>query len=150
MTPHPTLARLACATALLAAPLAVLASGGAAADAAIVERLGLTEARFEEDRRNPDLHGTLPGGVRVEIEFHRDGSLDEIEATGQQPFPAAAIAPALPAAVRSAPDWPADARLWSVEFDADGVEIEGIDAAGRSFEAEFAPDGRLIDMDVDD
>ena len=143
----PALSRLAVAAALVA-PFGALAQDDRAS--ALIDTLGLTEPRFEDDRRNPDLHGALPGGVQVEIEFHRDGSVEEIEAAGREPFPASAIAPLLPEAVRNAPEWPADARLWSIEFDADGIEIEGVDASGRAFESEFASDGSLLDHEIDD
>ncbi len=140
---------LAAAVLLALAPAAASALEGPAAR--VVDVLGLSDARYEDDRRNPDLLGALPTGEPVQVEFSRSGAVEEIEAPGRGDFPAEAVAPLLPAAVRNSPDWPAEARLWAVDLEDDGaVEIEGMTPDRRPFEAEFAPDGRLLEMSYDD
>lgn len=129
-------------------PCAAAAMPGAAA--AVIGKLGLTGARYAPDPKGPDLYGALPGGVAVAIDFHPDDSLEEIESEGPTGFPAAEIAPALPAALLASPDWPKDALLWSVEFKDRRIEVEGEDPEGREFKAEFTAGGRLLEMKLED
>lgn len=118
-----------------------------------VTALGLTDIQFREKPRSEygrDVHGTLPGGARVEIELDRDDRIEEIEAKGTGLFPVSEIRSLIPAAVLSNSSFPADATLEKIEFERNGrIEIEGRLASGREFEAEFAGDGTLIELDVD-
>lgn len=119
-----------------------------------VAGLGLTDVEFRQKPRveyGSYIHGTLPGGARIEIELDRDGAIEEIEARGRGLFPVAEIRSLIPAPVLENVSWPADALLEKIEFERDGrVEIEGRLPDGREFDAEFAADGRLIDFDIDD
>lgn len=120
----------------------------------VIGQLVLTDTEVQT-KANPAhgqvIIGTLPDGTRVEVELEGDGTLDEIDAVGRGLFSASLIAAALPQAILGSADWPADALLESADFDRSGaVEIEGVGADGRAFEAEFAADGRLVEMEQDD
>ena len=141
------LPRLALAPAALLGALA--ATPLAASDAPepeVVRLLNLTEIRRDRDQ---DLRGVLPGGETVKIELDWNGAVEEIESATHRPFPASAVAAALPRALTSGPDWMADAQLWKVEFDDDdrSVELEGVDADGFEFEAEYDASGRLREIE---
>lgn len=118
-----------------------------------VATLGLSDVEFRQKPRveyGSYVYGTLPGGARIEIELDRDGAIEEIEARGRGLFPVAEIRSLIPAPVLENASWPADAMLEKIEFERNGrLEIEGLLADGREFEAEFAADGRLIDFDID-
>jgi hypothetical protein len=118
----------------------------------LVEALRLTEVEVvhAHERHGRDIAGTLPGGARIEIDFDRTGAVEDIEARDRDGFPAAEVAAAVPEAVRASPDYPADARFDELELHDDGrVEIEGVRADGREFEAEFAASGQLLEMKLD-
>ncbi|KAA0971917.1 hypothetical protein FPY71_01965 [Aureimonas fodinaquatilis] len=135
--------------ALLASPGSVLAQDIPQAASA----LGLSDIQIREKSRaeyGQRIHGTLPGGARVEVDIDGKGVIEDIEARGNDLFPIADIRSLVPAAVVESASWPADAQLEKIEFESDGrVEIEGRLADGREFEAEFAADGRLLDFDSD-
>src|SRR3546814_9096358 len=116
--------------------------------------LGLTDIQIRE---KPNVEygrrvgGTLPGGSRVEVDLDGNDVIEDIEARGNDLFPAADIRGLVPAPVIGNASWPADARLEKIEFESDGrIEIEGRLSDGREFDAEFAADGRMLDFDTDD
>lgn len=119
-----------------------------------VTGLGLTDVQIREKPRaeyGRKVHGTLPGGARVEIDLDRNDVIKDIESRGDGFFPVAAVKSLIPAAVAGNASWPADARLEKIEFESAGrFEIEGRLPDGRKFDAEFAADGHLIDFDTDD
>lgn len=96
---------------------------------AAVTALGLTDIEIREKPRaeyGRNVHGTLPGGTRVEVELDRNGEIEEIEARGRGRFPAETVRSLIPAAVLANSSWPADATLEKVEFERGGrIEIEG-------------------------
>ncbi|MBP1806355.1 energy transducer TonB [Rubellimicrobium aerolatum] len=150
MHPFRPLALAALALPLLAASLSAQdASSAALPD--VVAQLGLTEVEAHSHRgEGRHLQGRLPEGAWVEVDLHRDGRVEEVEAHDGDGFPIAAVAALVPEAVRASPSFPAEARLHKLDWDGDRIEIEGRDGEGREFEAEFATDGRLIEMDVED
>ncbi|MDQ8731076.1 hypothetical protein [Bradyrhizobium sp. LHD-71] len=118
-----------------------------------VTDLRLTDIQIREKPRaeyGRNVHGTLPGGSRVEIDLDRNGVIKEIESRGDRLFPVATIKSLIPAPVTKNASWPADARLEKIEFESAGrIEIEGRLSDGRKFDAEFAADGLMIDFDTD-
>lgn len=146
-------------TAAVTAALFVPALAGAQELPAAAGQLGLTDVETVARGQRQDaggqvrkIHGTLPGGVRVEIEFDRGGKVEEIEALERGAFAAGAVETLIPAPVRAHPHYPGDALFRKVEFDDDDrqIDIEGRWQDGRRFEAEFAPDGRLIELKIKD
>lgn len=135
-------------TATLALPGLALAQ---APDAPAL--LGLTDVQTREKPRaeyGSDLTGTLPGGAVVKVELDADGRIEEVESRGAF-FPIGAVDALVPEAVRNHAQWPKEATLDKIEFDRDGrIEIDGLLADGREFDAEFAADGQLIEFDTDD
>ncbi|WP_172331733.1 hypothetical protein [Mangrovicoccus sp. HB161399] len=115
---------------------------------AVISALGITDARLHPDDEGPDVSGHLPGGTLVELDFHRDGEFEEIEAPGSL-APVAEIAAVVPQAVRVLPQWPADGSFKKFEIERDKIELEGRDAAGRWFKAEFDPRGLLLEWKYD-
>ncbi|MCX8995547.1 PepSY-like domain-containing protein [Rhizobiaceae bacterium BDR2-2] len=141
-------------TAAVAAALAVPGLSAAQDLPPAVSALGLTDVQVH-GKRHADygrkIHGTLPGGTRVEIELDRNGEIEEVEARGRGLFPIAEIRSLIPEAVQSNSSFPADARVEKIEFEHNGrIEIDGRLANGREFDAEFTADGQLIEFDVDD
>lgn len=116
----------------------------------LVEELGLTGAETVSvgaDGRH--VTGALPGGQRVELDFNAEGALEDIEAEGDEGFPAEAVAAAVPEAIRANPDYPADALFDELDLDDGGLELEGTRGDGQRFEAEFAADGQLLEMKME-
>lgn len=138
---------------LLGAASAALATDSAPARGAdaVAAALKLTAVELhEKGARAPDLEGTLPGGVRIGVDMDHDGRVEEIEREGHELFPAAAIAEFVPQQVRANTAYPADATLDKIELhDGHGIEIEGVDATGRRFKAEFSRNGDLVEMKRD-
>lgn len=125
-----------------------------APDRAAIQKVAQTLSLSKTDinpgnRRGPDLEGTLPGGVRIEIDFHRDGSLEEIEASHSRPAPVSEVRAVLPEVLLNADRFPVNGVFESIEFKDDGFEIDARDAEGRWFEAEYAPNGALREWDAD-
>ncbi|WP_138471129.1 hypothetical protein [Poseidonocella sp. HB161398] len=114
----------------------------------VIAALGITDARIHPDDKGPDASGHLPGGTLVELDFHRGGEFEEIEAPGSL-APVAEIAAVVPKAVRDLPQWPADGSFEKFEIERDKIELEGRDASGRWFKAEFDPRGRLLEWKYD-
>jgi hypothetical protein len=119
--------------------------------AAVSERLGLSEVSvYRQNRYGWDLHGQLADGAWVRVEIDRAGVVEEVEGDGQGAFAASAIAPLLPREVLESADYLRDGLIYKIEFDDDGqIEIEGRRADGRDYEAEFARDGRLLELKLD-
>ncbi|MDO5614157.1 MAG: hypothetical protein Q4G14_13085 [Paracoccus sp. (in: a-proteobacteria)] len=138
------------ATALTAAALAlpVMAQDTArpqlTADEAI-SALQLTDVT----RRGNDLSGTLPGGQIVELDFDRNGHLEEIEARNPRLIPISAVAAILPETLRNAERFPIDGEFEKIDFDHDSTEIEGRDAQNRPFEADYDTAGNLLKWELD-
>ncbi len=116
--------------------------------------LGLQDIEIREKPRaeyGRRILGTLPSGATIEIELDGDGAIEDIETRGDEFFPIADILGLIPEPILGNESWPADATLEKIEFERDGrVEIEGRRADGSEFEAEFAADGQLLDLDTDD
>jgi len=127
--------------AVLLASLPALAQIPAGAEE-VIRLLGLTNIRLHPDERGPDATGTLPGGVLVELDFYRDGTLEEIETDGRALAPFAALAPVLPEALQK-DEKLAGSTIEQLEFDNDGIEIEGRDRDGNRFKAEYTASGEL-------
>ncbi|WP_138473427.1 hypothetical protein [Poseidonocella sp. HB161398] len=111
-------------------------------DIAVVERtLNLTAARRHPDKVGPDLTGILPGGDRVEVDLHHDGTLDRIEASRHGTMPLGEVMPPLRSDVAemiyATTALTAGTRLGEMEL---GDEI-ALEAPG--FTAEFTADGHL-------
>ncbi|WP_295808767.1 hypothetical protein [uncultured Nitratireductor sp.] len=104
--------------------------------------------RAEYGRR---VRGSLPNGVRVEVDLDGDGIIEDVEARGNGLFPIGEIQSLVPSAISDNASWPTDAQLEKIEFErGGGIEIEGVLADGREFDAEFAADGRMLEFDIDD
>ncbi|KGJ03866.1 hypothetical protein SAMN04487972_1152 [Paracoccus halophilus] len=116
-----------------------------------IETLALTDAdpRTSDRRRGPDLRGRLPGGTMVEIDFHRDGTLEEIEVGGSDLAPVSEVRAILPDILLNAERFPVDGRFEKIELESDGFEFEGVDAQGNWVEAEYAPNGELRDWETE-
>lgn len=108
----------------------------------VAASLSLGDLRIHPDTKGPDATGALPGGDRIEIDLHGDGTLDHIEAAGHGSFPLAAVASVMPVAL-SDPRLTAQSRIFKIDFDEDGLKLEGEDSAGRGFKAEFSRTGQL-------
>lgn len=66
-------------------------------------------------------------------------------------FPIAEIRSLIPPAVMGGVSWLGNSKLRKFEFERDGrIDVDGRLGDGRTFEAEFSEDGRLIDFDTDD
>jgi hypothetical protein len=132
---------------MIAAGLPALAQSIPTNVTTLIEQIGLEDAQWHPGEKRADLEGRL-AGTWVEIDFHRGGALEEIEADHGGMFPASVIAPIVPAVLKSSPDYPADAQFSKIEFDKDQYEIEGRTAQGQWFEAEFNGAGRLEKWDA--
>ena len=108
---------------LIAGAILLLGSVGAQAQTGltsemtrVIGALNLREVVIHPDNWGPDITATLPGGARIELDFHRRGSpLEEIESAQNQPFPATEIAALVPEAVRTNPNYPSDGTFdWSL------------------------------------
>lgn len=128
------------AAMLLATP--VLAQDIPADIMAFAETIGLEEVRWHPGREQADLDGIL-GGTPVELDFHRDGALEEIEGRHDGLFDAALVEPVLPQALIQSADYPKGAQLTKVELKEDEYELEGRTAEGAWFEAKYRRDGTL-------
>ncbi|HWK72017.1 MAG TPA: hypothetical protein VNS29_14375 [Burkholderiaceae bacterium] len=120
----------------------------------MVTDLGLTDIQV---RQKPNakygrrVAGTLPSGSRIEVDLNGKNEVDDIEARGNDFFPAADIRGLVPAPVLKNASWPADAKLEKIEFEHNGnIEIKGRLANGQEFDAEFSADGRVLEFDTDD
>jgi hypothetical protein len=111
----------------------------------IVEQLKLTEVRWHPGDKQADMDAIL-AGVPVEIDFHRNGQLDEIEADHGM-VPLSALAPLLPTSLAAQTSLTADALVEKIEFDTE-IDMNGRLASGAEFEAEFSRSGALIELDV--
>lgn len=116
---------------------------------ATAERLALSEVRIHPQDEGPDLSGRLPGGAWIELDFHRDGTLEDLQAEEDRPAPIAEVAAMLPDPLLAGDRFPRDARFERIELDDDGFELEGRDAEGRWFKAEYDRDGRLEEWEAD-
>jgi hypothetical protein len=112
----------------------------------MIAKIRLEEVKWHPGDKQADLEGKL-AGTWVEIDFHRDGGLEEIETKHGGLFPASAIAAIVPEVLASSADYPSDASFTKIEFDADQYEIEGRTAQGEWFEAKFDGRGRLEKWD---
>lgn len=145
--------------ALSAVLAALLTSPGIASDRlarfdaeaarAVADRLGLTEVSVHPDDKGADLEGRLPGGLWIELDFHRDGSLEDLEADKHALIPVSEVVAVLPEALLSADRFPADALFEKIELEDDGYEIEGRDAQGRWFKADYDRHARLEEWKFD-
>lgn len=150
--PKTALPILAALLALMALPTTAQQSGGAYDTDAIsrmAETLSLSEVRIHPDDRGPDLTGRLPGGAMIEIDVHRDGSLDKIEAEGSELAPIAEVVAILPQPLIGAEGFPSDGRFEEIDLDDGEFEIDGRDAEGRRFEAEYTASGQLKEFKRD-
>ncbi len=111
-------------------------------DIVVVERtLNLTGARRHPDGEGPDLTGILPGGDRIEVDLHHDGTVDRIEAPHHGTMPLGELVPLLRSDVAEAlyatTALTAGTRLREMEL-GDEIALEG-----PGFTAEFTADGHL-------
>ncbi|QEW23563.1 hypothetical protein LA6_005800 (plasmid) [Marinibacterium anthonyi] len=132
---------------LMTAGLPALAKDIPPAISDLISQLDLEAARWHPGDDRADLEGRLHG-TWVEIDLHRNGTLEEIQAEHDGLIPASAIAVLVPTALRSSPDYPADAFFEKIEFDRDAFEIRGRTAGGRWFEAKFDGSGHLTKWDI--
>lgn len=115
-----------------------------------IDLLNLTDVAVHPQPKGPDVTGDLPGGHRVELDFHRHGgALEEIEAEDHRLFPADAIAALVPDTVRGHRLYPTSGLIEKIEFETDKIEIEGRTVGGQDFKAEFTPAGHLLDYKLD-
>ncbi|PRX08499.1 UNVERIFIED_ORG: hypothetical protein BCL66_11035 [Martelella mediterranea] len=137
----------------------LVATCGAAAEAAghapdgnavrhAAATLSLTDLDVHPDDKGSDAVGTLPGGARVELDVHRDGSIDKVEAVGHRTAPLSELMPVLPAGL-SAPKLTPKSRIFKIELDDDHIEVEGRDDNGQKFKAEFTASGHLLEWKRD-
>ncbi|MDO5620670.1 MAG: hypothetical protein Q4G24_04290 [Paracoccus sp. (in: a-proteobacteria)] len=103
----------------------------------------------EVSKRGDDLTGRLPSGQVVELEFRRDGSLEEIEARNPRLVPVAAVTALLPQQLLSAERFPADGQFENISFDRDGYEFEGRDAQDRKVEIKYNSSFALVEYELD-
>ena len=148
-----TLTTLTAALSLTALPLLAHehedhGAPDAAAVEAAAETLGLTDTTVQPEARGPDLIGTLPGGAQVELDFHQGGSVEEIEAAENSYAPIAEVTDLLPDVLKDAERFPADGEFESIDLDNDGFDIEGRDADGTRFEAEYDAEGALLEWEA--
>ncbi|MBN9671533.1 hypothetical protein [Roseibium aggregatum] len=109
----------------------------------LVQEIGLQEVSWHPGRKQPDLEGRLPGGIRVEIDFHHGFELEEIEADHHGLFKVDLIEAVLPSHFKDSPDYPHGALISKIELKDDEIEIEGKTADGQWFEAEYDRSGSL-------
>ncbi|MDS9469886.1 hypothetical protein RGQ15_20225 [Paracoccus sp. MBLB3053] len=114
----------------------------------MAQELSLTDLDVHPDEKGSDATGTLPSGTRVELDLHRNGKLDKIEARGHQTMPLADLMPLMPTQF-SAPSLTPQSPITKLEFDDDHLEIEGRTGDGQEFKAEFSASGRLLEWKQD-
>lgn len=144
--------RLLLATALGGALLMPAIATAQVTLPASVQSLGLSDVEVRPKPREHygrDILGTLPNGTRVEIELDRNDVVEEVEAVGRDGFPASAVEGLIPEAVRANPAYPGTATFHKLEIDTHEIEIEGVQADGRPFEAKFRPNGDLLKLEND-
>ena len=126
-------------------------SAWAAAPPPAVEQLELQDVHYApKGAHGPDAIGRLPSGPFVDLDFTWRGELTELEVDGRGALPIDVLAKVLPAAVLQAPDFPRDGRIQKVELkDGGRVEIRGFSNGGREIKAEFASDGRVLELKLD-
>ena len=119
-----------------------------------VTDLGLSDVQIREKpnaKYGRRISGTLPSGFRVEVDLNGDNAIEDVEARGNTLFPVADIQTLVPEPVLKNTAWPSDATLEKIEFERNGnIELEGRLADGREFDAEFAADGQMLELDIDD
>lgn len=135
-----------------AAQSAPTATGGGNTTAlpAALQDLGLTNVLIrEDDDRDLDIYGELPGGGWVKIETDgRDQRIDEIKTDGTA-LPDDMIAAFLPEQLRNAPRVAEMDRIVEIELDDDGeIKIEGFAADGMRVEIDFERNGEMDDYEV--
>jgi hypothetical protein len=139
--------------AVAVSPLAAASPAQAADDAALPEPLrglSLTDVRRRADRDDGEVKWSarLPEGGWLRAETGWDGRLTEIKTDGAA-APRALLERMVPAAVLAAPELERIATLTEIEVERDKIEVEGFSADGMEVELEFAPDGRLLKMEVE-
>ncbi|QDY71269.1 hypothetical protein [Qingshengfaniella alkalisoli] len=128
-----------------------LAQSKTPADHPFVKALGLEQITERHHYYGDDLHGVTADGVPVEIEFDRDGEIEEVDVESREGLPISAVSSLIPQAVLEHDQFPVDAHVKTLDIDdRDKIEIEGYLANGQEFEAEFTFDGRLLELDIDD
>ena len=137
----------------LFAPLPALAATDTlpAPVADVAQTLALSDLDYRPNAKGPDLTGRLPSGAVLELDFHDRGrpDLEEIETARRSFVPLAEVAALLPAGIVGAEVLGDGATFEQIEFDDHEIEIEGRDATGRRFKAEFALDGQLLELKRD-
>lgn len=116
----------------------------------VIRLLGLTDVSVHPKKHHhygSELHARLPGGAWVELDLNGSGEVEEIDSDSGG-FPVSAVQALLPEAVKANPSFPKDAVLYKLELD-HKIEMEGRLADGRKFDAEFSPDGHVIEFDTD-
>lgn len=84
----------------------------------------------------------------MELDFHGDGSLEEVEAEPRSLAPISALVVLLPQTLKG--DAKLDgAMIEQLEFQDDGIEIEGRDRDGNRFKAEYSALGELQEWKQD-
>lgn len=131
---------------LLAAGLPAASQEFPPAVSDLISRIGLEDTHWHPGQKRADLEGRLRD-TWVEINFHRGGALEEIEAEHDGLFPASAIAAVVPDALKSSLDYPSDAEFEKIKFGREEYQIEGRTADGHWFEAEFDGSGHLRKWD---
>ncbi len=125
-------------------------SNDSAALPAPLQDLGLTNVLIrEDDDRDLDIYGEMPGGGWVKIETDgRDQRVEEIKTDGTA-LPDAMIATFLPEQLRNAPRVAELDRIVEIELDDDGeIKIEGLTADGMRVEIEFERNGEMDDYEL--
>ncbi|MGR3802458.1 hypothetical protein [Marinibacterium profundimaris] len=117
--------------------------------AAIAQALSLNDVTWRSSPGGPTLIGRLPGGEVLEFELEGEDTprLEEIEATTRDGAPLSGVAALLPAAILQHGLIDDDTMFHEIEFDDGKIEIDGVSGDGRRFEAEFATDGRLLEIE---
>lgn len=131
---------------------APVANGGNNSDAlpAALQDLGLTNVLIrEDDDRDLDIYGEMPGGGWVKIEtYGRDQRVEEIKTDGTG-LPDAMIAAFLPEQLRNAPRVAELDRIVEIELDDDGeIEIKGLAADGMRAKIEFERNCEMDDYEL--
>lgn len=116
---------------------------GDAALRVVAERLSLRDIEVHPGAEGAGLTGRLPGGEWLDLVFHRDGSLEGLEAGAHRLAPVSEVTSVLPGPLLRAERFPADAMFERIGLGVDGYAIAGRDHNGRRFEVDYDRDGRV-------
>ena len=108
--------------------------------------LDLQQVRTDRDDDEVKYRGRLGGDAPFEAEYHRDGRLKEVEVESGATLPESLVNELLSEIMRGELTRLGFARLHEIEIEEDEIEIKGRDTSQQKLEAEFSPEGLLLEF----